>query len=318
MDEVLSQTEPSTEGMQGARKNIMLFSIIVPFLNEEVYLGSFLKSLSDEIESASDCEVMLVDNGSVDSSRNIISGYSGMTVLDEPLHDPYLARNRGIEASCGTYLLFLDADCAPRPGWLSAIRQAVDQDCPDILLGDVDYPEPTPSLLKAYRDYYNTKTGWLLKQELRQCYYGHAGNMVVKKSVFEEVGLFRGMPEVGDTATLHDLLAVRPDASINHLPEARVVHLEVHNFRKCLAKVKECGAYTRYYSGTKGFRELRLKEKIQVAVSCMNEQSYGWSQKIQLSIALLMGWIVFEFGCRMPGGKSPNPGCRQEISARPG
>jgi hypothetical protein len=178
------------------------------------------------------------------------------------------------------------------------LRAEVGRTEPDILLGDLVYPDPTPVLLAAYRDYYNTKTGWLLRRELRCCYYGHAGNMGVKMTVFEETGLFRGMPEVGDTALLHDLLAVRPDARIVRVPDAAVSHLEVRTFRDCLGKLRQCGGYTRDYLGTWGFRALALTEKLQVMAACCRERSYGLRQRATLAAALLLGAVAFELGRR--------------------
>lgn len=116
-----------------------------------------------------DCEVLVVENGSTDGSHDVARSFPGIQVLREPVRDPYLARNRGVLDSKGEYILFLDADCSPQSGWLIAMRSSVDIFKPDILLGDLMYPEPTPTLLSVYRDYYNTKTGWLLREDLRPC-----------------------------------------------------------------------------------------------------------------------------------------------------
>lgn len=274
----------------------MKYSVIAPFLNEREFIRPFLEALLKELEGQTPPEVLLVDNGSVDGSREIAATFPEVRILTEPKRDPYLARNRGIQEATGEYILFLDADCAPKPGWWMALRKAMEQTNADILLGNIEYPEPTPALLARYGDYYNTKTGWLLRKRLQSCYYGHGGNMAVKRRVFEETGLFRGMPEVGDTAILHDLLEVRPDAQIVHVPDAAVSHLEVKTFQDCKVKLQDCGGYTRDYEGQKGFRTLNFRERVQIMLACIREHRYGLIRACELVWVLALGGRAFAKG----------------------
>lgn len=277
----------------------MQFSFIVPFLNEQPYIGACIEALITQEGAARDCEFIFIDNGSTDESRGIVQAHPEIILLDEPQQDPYLARNRGIQVARGAYIVFLDADCALRPGALEAYRRAIENRPPDVLLGNLLHLDPVPMLLQCHQDYYNTKTGWLLQQGLRECYYGHAGNMVVKKSVFDEVGLFKGMPEVGDTAILHDLMAVRPDARIVHVPGAGAVHLEVTRFSQCLEKLRRSGVYTRDYERVHGYRTLTMKEKISIMQTCASQYRYGVIKRLLLLYALYAGWRAFEKGRSM-------------------
>jgi glycosyltransferase involved in cell wall biosynthesis len=272
------------------------FSVIVPFLNEQKYVGACVEALLEQDFDESEREFIFVDNGSGDGSRAIVSSFPEVRLLTELQRDPYLARNRGIESAQGEYLLFLDADCRPITTWLSAMNDAVARRPADILLGNILFPSPMPWALQYQQDYYNSKMGYLLANELRICYYGHAGNMGVRRAVFDEVGLFRGMPEVGDTAIIHDLMAVRPDARILHVPAAEVVHLEVRNFRQYLNKLANCGGYTGHYESTHGFRALRLREKLAVMQHCAREHGYSLFQRSALLISLFIGWRAFERG----------------------
>jgi len=120
--------------------------------------------------------------------------------------------------------------------------------------------------------------------------------MAVKRSVFEEVGLFRGMPEVGDTAIIHDLLFPCLGAHIIHVPDAKVTHLEVQTFCACLQKLKQCGEYTRDYVGVHVFRPLNIKKKFKIMISFIQENSYGFKQRLQLVYALISGVSAFERG----------------------
>lgn len=278
------------------RYSPMRFSIIVPFLNERQYIRYCLEALLAQDGVGDGCDILFVDNGSEDGSRAIVAAFPQVRLLEEPRRDPYLARNRAIREARGEYVVFLDSDCAPRPGWLRSLGHTVEETRPDILLGNLLYPTPMSRALQTYQDYYNVKTGYLIQRGLRACYYGHAGNMAVRRTVFDEVGLFRGMPEVGDTAIIHDLLALRPDARIVHASAAEVVHLEVKTFGECLKKLRQSGGYSGHYEGTHGYRRLTWREKIGVMGACAQTHGYPLWQRLVQVFALYVGWRAFERG----------------------
>lgn len=87
-------------------------SIVVPVYNAEEYLDRCLHSiLSQEFTSY---EVILVDDGSTDSSSLICDRYSSTDPKFITLHQPNkgvsAARNAGIDMAQGEYLMFLDSD----------------------------------------------------------------------------------------------------------------------------------------------------------------------------------------------------------------
>ena len=274
----------------------MLFSVVAPFLNEEEYLEACVQSLISQDFDSTDYEILFVDNGSTDRSSEMLAKYPEVQVLQEPQKDPYLARNRGVEQAQGEYIVFIDADCAAAPNWLSTLAKVVSEQKVDIVLGDLQYPRPTSRGLRCYEDYYNAKTDYLFKAGLKDCYYGHAGNMVVKRSVFDEVGLFSGMPIVGDTAIFHDLMALRPAAQFAYAADAKVTHLEVTSLRACLHKLADAGRYTEDYEGAHGYRTLTLSEKIAVMRHCIRENKYGPFKSLLLLVVLVRGLRAFEAG----------------------
>jgi glycosyltransferase involved in cell wall biosynthesis len=276
----------------------MRFSIIAPFLNERQYIRHCLDALLAQEGLQEECEILFVDNGSEDGSRAIVASCPQVRLLEEPRRDPYVARNRAIGVARGEYLIFLDADCAPRLGWLRAIAGAVEESRPDILLGNLLYPAPMPTALQVHQDYYNVKTGYLIRRGLCACYYGHAGNMAVHRRVFDEVGLFRGLPEAGDTAIIHDLMAIRPAARVVHVPKAEVVHLEVNTFGECMKKLRECGGYSGFYEASHGYRLLAWREKLGVMRACAKTHDYSLWQRLVQVFALYAGWYAFERGRR--------------------
>lgn len=89
-----------------------LFSIIIPVYNVENYLQQCLNSVL--YQDFSDFEVILVNDGSTDSSPAICDDYATqdrrVTVIHQTNGGLSDARNTGIKAATGSYLMFLDSD----------------------------------------------------------------------------------------------------------------------------------------------------------------------------------------------------------------
>lgn len=87
-------------------------SIIIPCFNAEKYLSDTLKSCLHQ--TYSNTEVIVVDDGSTDSSlevaRGFCSSHSALRVIHTDNHGQCSARNTGLEAAQGEYVKFLDSD----------------------------------------------------------------------------------------------------------------------------------------------------------------------------------------------------------------
>jgi glycosyltransferase involved in cell wall biosynthesis len=66
-----------------------------------------------------DFEVVVIDDGSTDRTREIASGYDGFRVISQANRGLSAARNAGIQAASGSIVAFTDADCAVDPDWLT-------------------------------------------------------------------------------------------------------------------------------------------------------------------------------------------------------
>ena len=91
----------------------MRFSILIPVYNVEKYLEECLNSVLSQ--SFTDYEIVLVDDGSTDSSGAICDRYASkhadkIRVVHKENGGQLSARCTGIRSSYGEYCLFLDAD----------------------------------------------------------------------------------------------------------------------------------------------------------------------------------------------------------------
>lgn len=89
-----------------------LISVIVPVYNVEEYLGACMKSILGQ--SYENLEVILVDDGSTDFSGNLCDEYARHDKRIKVIHQKNgglsNARNTGIKAASGEYLVFVDSD----------------------------------------------------------------------------------------------------------------------------------------------------------------------------------------------------------------
>ena len=87
-------------------------SVIVPVYNTEKYLDRCIKSLLNQ--SIADVDIVLVDDGSTDSSPAICDSYAKDHECVQVIHKQNagqgLARNDGIKVARGKYIAFLDSD----------------------------------------------------------------------------------------------------------------------------------------------------------------------------------------------------------------
>ncbi|HIT06598.1 MAG TPA: glycosyltransferase [Candidatus Scybalocola faecipullorum] len=90
----------------------MLLSIIIPVYNVEKHLNECIDSILSQ--PFQDYEIILVDDGSTDSSGSICDYYKETDVRIKVFHKvnggPSDARNQGIKLAKGEYLLFIDSD----------------------------------------------------------------------------------------------------------------------------------------------------------------------------------------------------------------
>lgn len=91
--------------------------------NRASYLQRALLSLQAQVGAPS-FEVVVVDNGSSDGTRDLVEqlarGFESLRYVGWPLPNRGQARNRGVAAAAGRYLLFCDDDVQLPDGWLAA------------------------------------------------------------------------------------------------------------------------------------------------------------------------------------------------------
>jgi glycosyltransferase involved in cell wall biosynthesis len=91
--------------------SLPLVSVVMPVYNSEKYLKEAMDSILSQ--SYPKLELVIVDNGSSDSSNEIVSSYSDSRIRflqNEQNFGIVFSRNKGLEAAAGKYVATLDSD----------------------------------------------------------------------------------------------------------------------------------------------------------------------------------------------------------------
>ena len=100
----------------------MLLSFVVPAYNEEAYLGACLESILHQTRGLEHLtEIIVVNNASTDSTREIALSYPGVRLVDESRKGLPFARQAGFLASTGSLIANVDADSRLTPGWVEKV-----------------------------------------------------------------------------------------------------------------------------------------------------------------------------------------------------
>jgi glycosyltransferase involved in cell wall biosynthesis len=135
-------------------------SVIIPCHNYGHYLARAVDSVL--AQTLRDFELIVVDDGSSDNTKQVAQGYAGRGLLrffhSTDNRGPSAARNLGIKNAAGEYLVFLDADDAIAPDKLARQADFLDKN-PDAALVycDVEFIDETklarrysPSVIARY------------------------------------------------------------------------------------------------------------------------------------------------------------------------
>ncbi|HBU68876.1 MAG TPA: hypothetical protein DEE98_00655 [Elusimicrobia bacterium] len=134
--------------------NNPLVSVIIPAYNSEATVAKCLDSvLSQDYKNI---ELIVVDDGSTDSTPAILSSYEqrpGVKVIKVINGGPSKARNLGIQYSKGEFLAFTDADCIVKADWITRLLECFNSDAVAGAGGDQLSPPDETGFGKTVNDF---------------------------------------------------------------------------------------------------------------------------------------------------------------------
>ncbi len=165
-----------------------LFSVVIPSYNRKNFLKKSIDSVLNQ--NIGDYELVVVDDGSTDSSILLVADYrgKGLTYIRTSNLGVSHARNTGIQNSRGSYIAFLDSDDCWESSKLEHVLESINN------FSDIDlfHTEETwfkNEKLLNQKKKHRKPDGHVYKKCLPLCCIGMS-TLVVKKSLFTKIGMF--------------------------------------------------------------------------------------------------------------------------------
>jgi hypothetical protein len=162
-----------------------MISVIIPTYNRLSLLKETLASVRSAGESG--YEIIVVDDGSTDGTREYIAERGDLTLIAQENAGPSMARNHGAKVARGDYLAFLDSDDLWFPWTLSIYQQVIAQTQAGFIAGKpyvfsdpatVGSVEPGPLRILQFADYLASGDEWR--------WWG-CSSFVIKREAFDSV-----------------------------------------------------------------------------------------------------------------------------------
>lgn len=195
-----------------SRTTYPLISVVIPVYNIESYIANSIESIQNQ--TYSNLEIILVDDGSTDSSKEVCRKYSEkderVICLSKENGGPSSARNEGIDFANGEYLFFVDGDDYIAPKTLETLYRRVVTDHSEMALCGVTRVGKDHRILRTFETSDDVITGF---QALKMAYREDNGvlfcSMIVNKlyhhSLFAHIRFPNGKFHE-DEATVYKLL----------------------------------------------------------------------------------------------------------------
>ncbi|SIQ32364.1 Glycosyl transferase family 2 [Alkalispirochaeta americana] len=196
--QAFGRDEPQSAVELHVKHETVAVSVVIPVFNDAEALERCLRQLQMQTHDHRRFEVIVVDNGSTDHTREVATSFPGVKLLVESTYrnSPYSARNRAIEIARGAVIALIDANCYPDPEWLSEAVSAMEGESADLVAGNVLFDITEPFRAAHIVD---GMTNIRMRESVEKKSVAKTANLIVKKDVFNQLGLFpEGLRSGGD------------------------------------------------------------------------------------------------------------------------
>lgn len=204
-------------------------SIVIRAFNEERHIGKLLTGIKNQ--TIQNCEVILVDSGSTDSTVEIASDFDARIVSIDPEEFTFgRSLNKGVAVAAGEFVVIISAHCYPvYPDWLEQLLK----------------PFEDPQIAVCYGKQRGFETNHYSEQQFFRSYfpdisqlnqgqpYTHNANGAIRKSLWEQHPYDEQLTGLEDLAW--SSWAKEQGYSIAYVAEAEIIHIheetikQVHN-----------------------------------------------------------------------------------------
>lgn len=283
-------------------KGLHLISIIVPVYNGERTIQACIQSLLMQKYPNELYEIILVDNGSTDRTRErclrhytetiesneydeavnqpieptiICHKASPVRYIYEPIRGSYSARNTGLKHAGGNIIAFTDADCIADKAWLKNAVSRFNDPSVGCVAGEIRSFPPQNSI-----EAYLAKRERLKQVESSEDFflpYAKTANTFYRKSVFQKIGFFEGSWVSGGDADFSWRMQIETDYRIQFAPDTVIYHRHRSSITGLFKQAVRWGI---------GYKLLRRKYRDRIPSRTI-KQSLWVFQRILLALIML-------------------------------
>jgi cellulose synthase/poly-beta-1,6-N-acetylglucosamine synthase-like glycosyltransferase len=177
-------------------------SVIIPTYNRKGELQTLLHSLSNQTFPANHFEVIVIDDGSTDGTREWLLEHKNqygvaVSLYDQEHSNPGTARNKGMVQARGAIFAFIDTDCIPQPEWLEHLTNPFRMEEVGAVGGSEMIKESDPLLMRCFHYLMTASltTGGLRGKKGKRLanFYPRTFNMAISRKAYQVAGSFKEM-----------------------------------------------------------------------------------------------------------------------------
>ncbi len=162
-------------------------SVVVPVLDAARTIGTCLESLLAQTYPRADTQIIVVDNGSRDATRDVVARHPVTLLREDTVRSPYAARNAGLAVARGEIVAFTDGTCVPAADWIERGVEALREHGADLAGGQSAFAMSDPPTLGEIADAILNVDAEASIEAHRACM---TCNLFVRRCVFDTVGVF--------------------------------------------------------------------------------------------------------------------------------
>jgi mycofactocin system glycosyltransferase len=213
-------------------------SIIVPVKNRPQDIQECLMSLSSLDYPKDKVEIIVVNDGSTDSTAKVIQSFDIKAIHLPQSIGASACRNLAAREANGDLLGFTDSDCVPHPHWLRELTPYFDDERVGIVGGYVSNFY-TRSLLDRYEAVKSSLNMGLspfrVENDKSSTAYVPSCNLIIRRKAFSEIGGFQADLHVGEDVDLC-WRTRKLGYHLLYVPRGEVKHKHRNNVRQMLMR----------------------------------------------------------------------------------
>jgi GT2 family glycosyltransferase len=168
------------------QENSIRYDVIIPHYNDVMRLERCLNTLLSQ--AGNDVAILVADNNSTVDIEPIKAHFPKVRFVTQTEKGAGPARNLGMSVTEAPWVFFIDADCVPADDWIEVGKRIATEG--HIIGGPVEVFHETPAP-QSGAEALETVFAFKMQAYLERDAFLGAGNLILPRAVFDEVGGFR-------------------------------------------------------------------------------------------------------------------------------